>query len=421
MDTVTLASGLETPWEIIYASDSNILFTERIGKVSRLNPKNGDIHLLLDIRHKVEQTGESGLLGMDVIFDVAVPKIFLVYTYKDSMSNLFERLVRCDYDVFHDSIFGEMIIQDSIPAAANHNGSRLKVIGDYIFMTTGDAQTLSYPQDLSKLSGKILRFHLNGSVPSDNPIAGSPIYSWGHRNPQGLLSANGFLYSSEHGASTDDEINIIEKGKNYGWPKVEGYCNTPSEQAFCNDSNVVEPIYNWTPTIATSDLIYYDHPAIPEFQSSLLMTTLKNERLHQLKLNTSKDSILSTADYFPSYWGRLRDICSNEKGEIFLATNSGSHSIVKLYNAAYTGIISPNIDHEVRIYPNPNTSTLQIDLGSSFGNTDILLYNPEGKLVREIHSNLKTIYIEKNELSPGIYLLEIISNNKRSTQKVLFQ
>jgi hypothetical protein len=158
------------------------------------------------------------------------------------------------------------------------------------------------------------------------------------------------LYSSEHGPNSDDEINVIRPARNYGWPSVNGICNLTQEITFCSDSNVVESIYQWTPTIAPSDLIYYDSPAIPEWQGTLLLSVLKNKRLIRLTLNSAGDSITSETSYFVNQWGRLRDICVAPDGSIYLATNGASsantdpntHSIIRLRNLSYLGIL--NID-----------------------------------------------------------------------------
>ena len=130
----------------------------------------------------------------------------------------------------------------SLPAAGIHNGSRLLVLPDNtLLMSTGDkGDGGSSSQNFNSLNGKILRLNLDGSIPADNPTAGSYVYSMGHRNPQGLaMGPNGLIYSSEHGQSNNDEVNIIQPGRNYGWPNVEGVCNTSSENSFCVANNVV--------------------------------------------------------------------------------------------------------------------------------------------------------------------------------------
>jgi glucose/arabinose dehydrogenase len=124
------------------------------------------------------------------------------------------------------------------------------------------------------------------------------ILSIGHRNPQGLVFANNILYSSEHGPSTDDEVNMIVKGRNYGWPDVRGFCNESAEQTFCSANNVKEPLKAWTPTTAACGLDYYNNNLIPQWKNSLLMVALKDAKLYQLKLNSTYNSITETNEFF---------------------------------------------------------------------------------------------------------------------------
>jgi len=189
----------------------------------------------------------------------------------------------------------------------------------------GDAAEPALAQTASSLNGKILRLNPDGSIPGDNPVAGNPYWSWGHRNPQGLVFANNKLYSSEHGASSDDEINIIEKGRNYGWINVQGFCNESAEQSFCTANNIKEPIEAWTPTIAPGGLDFYNHDLIPQWKNSLLLATLKNSRLYQLKLNDAGTEITSTNEYFNNKYGRMRDICISPAGKVYICTSNGSN------------------------------------------------------------------------------------------------
>lgn len=341
VDSATLVTGLDIPWEILWGPDDFIWVTERYGRVSRINPETGEQIVILNISSIVYQTAESGMLGMVLHpeFDIN-PIVYLAYTY-ESGTTVFERIVSYNYD--GNQLISELVLLDSIPGNTNHNGCRLLISPENkLFISTGDVWNQSLPQDLNSLSGKVLRINLDGSIPADNPWLGSPVYSFGHRNPQGLFfGPTGILYSSEHGPSNDDEFNIIEAGRNYGWPDVEGYCDTPNEITFCNTNNVVEPLVAWTPTIATSDIIYYDHPAIPEWQGKILLTTLKNERLYVLELDETGTAVISEEQYFNDYWGRLRDICIGPDGEIYLANNysnwSGnpppfSNEIIKIWN-----------------------------------------------------------------------------------------
>ena len=148
------------------------------------------------------------------------PEVFIAYTY-GSFSNLKEKLVKYIYN--GTSLVNPVVILDNIVGNTTHNGSRLIILADNtLLFSTGDAQNTAFPQDINELNGKLLRINLDGSIPNNNPIAGNPVYSNGHRNVQGLLlHPNGKIYMSEHGASTDYEFQIAEMGKNYGWPNVE--------------------------------------------------------------------------------------------------------------------------------------------------------------------------------------------------------
>jgi glucose/arabinose dehydrogenase len=114
------------------------------------------------------------------------------------------------------------VLLDGIPAAGIHNGSRLQILKDHLYITTGDASDKASAQSTTALNGKVLRIRLDGRIPADNPFPDNPVWSWGHRNPQGLVVVGNKLIEAEHGPESDDEINVIEKGGNYGWPKVKG-------------------------------------------------------------------------------------------------------------------------------------------------------------------------------------------------------
>lgn len=421
VDTTTLATNLDKPWDVIYTADSSIWFTERPGRVSRIDLATNQTHLLLDITNEVEATAESGLLGMAIMENLAVTRVFLVYTYRDSNSTFFERMTKYTYDQNQDTLIHEQVMIDSIPANSFHDGSRLVALNHQIYMSTGDATNTSLPQDINSYAGKILRFDFNGSVPNDNPIPGSYIYSWGHRNPQGLYYANNMLYSSEHGPSTDDEINIITKGGNYGWPDVHGYCNTTAEINFCNDSNVIEPIFAWTPTVATAGICYYDHPSIPEWQGSILLATLKAARLISLELNTTKDSVTNTNEYFINEYGRLRDVETNQWGEVFIATNSPPNRIIRISANSVSSIKEQeNTNESVRFWPNPASDKLSIEFNSG-AIESIQLFAVNGQeVIRKDVKGLAKINLNTSSLKQGLYFLQLRDeNDKRTTHKVV--
>ncbi len=207
----------------------------------------------------------------------STPQVFVVYNYNNG-SNYEEKVVR--YTYANTTLTSPMVIMDHIKAAGNHNGSRLLFTPDKkLLITTGDAGQSAIAQNQSALNGKVLRINTDGSIPTDNPTPNSPVWTSGHRNPQGLAYGNSILYSSEHGPSNDDEINIVDKGRNYGWPNVHGICNTNAEQTFCSENNIKEPIYSWTPTLAVCGIDFYNSDTIPQWKNSLLLATLKDNTL----------------------------------------------------------------------------------------------------------------------------------------------
>ena len=321
--TRTLLANLNAPWEIVWGPDNFIWMTERNGRISRVDPKSGQQQTLLTVPDNYAQ-GESGLLGLALHPDFAnQPFVYVVYTYQSG--GIRERLVRYRYT--GTTLDSRQVLLENIPANTFHDGSRLLITPDrHLLMTTGDAGNTALPQDPASLNGKILRFNLDGSVPTDNPFPGSYIWSLGHRNAQGLVvHPNGRLYASEHGPDSDDEINIITKGGNYGWPTVLGPINTTAEQTFAKQNNVTGSILDWSPTIAPSDLVYYTSAAIPQFQNKLLMTVLKNKVLLAVTLNADGTAVATQEKFFENQFGRLRDICVAPDGRVFLATNGDSY------------------------------------------------------------------------------------------------
>ncbi len=347
VETSTLYTTNDAPWELKYGPGDSLWMTTKNGKVFRLDPNTGAATQLLDYSSIVYQEGEAGMLGM--AFHPAFsanPYVYIAYTYTEGINK--ERLSRFTYS--GSSLTDELVLVDNIAASTIHNGSRLLVLPDYtILMSTGDATNSADPQNTATLNGKILRVNLDGTTPADNPFAGSRVYTFGHRNAQGLvLHPNGKLYSTEHGPSNNDEFQVIEAGRNYGWPNVVGFCDNDvaGETAFCTANNVKEPLLSWTPapgtTWAPSDLVWYDHPSIPEFQNSFLVTFLKTQKLASVRVNAAGDAVTAQADYFVNQWGRLRDITVGPDGSIYIATNTSPYRIIKLRAAIVTPVLLNN-------------------------------------------------------------------------------
>ncbi len=430
VDTTTIASGLDTPWEILWGPDNHIWITERYGRVSRLNPETGEIKELIRI-NEVHEQSESGLLGLVLHPDFPnQPHVFLVYNYLES-SSIKERLVRYTYS--NGELESPLTLLEGIAGNGNHNGSRLVIdLDQKLYMTTGDAGNTSTSQNLNSLNGKVLRLNLDGTIPDDNPIPGSYIWSWGHRNAQGLvISPSGLIYSSEHGPSSDDEVNIIEKGRNYGWPNVKGFCDQPTENPFCADSNVFEPIAAWTPTLAVAGTDFYDHEAIPEWKNSILVTSLKAAQVVALKLSEDGRSVEQEEAFFQGWYGRLRDICVSTDGRVFLAVSNrdgrgsiqpGDDRIVQIAAKNSTGLDGFGTGQELdfSIYPNPVIGD-QFTLDYSTSSEAILIiYNQLGKEVSR--KTLSPLHQKTSVPLPGaqgLYYLKFESLERTGYMKVL--
>ncbi len=428
VDTSTVISGLDVPWEMLWGPDNMLWVTERFGRVSRINPQTGTQHVILDYSSVVEQSGESGMLGMKLHPHFAdTPYVYIAYTYLN-LGNLTERVSRFEYD--GSQLVNESVLIDGIPGNVNHDGCRLLYANNKLFITTGDALNQAAPQDLQSLNGKILRINPDGSIPDDNPFPGSPVWSFGHRNPQGLMQApNDTIYSSEHGPSNDDEVNIIDKGRNYGWPDVQGFCNLPAEITFCQAHDVKEPLVAWTPTIAPADIVWYDSPAIPEWDGSILLVTLKNKRIYELEMNATGSAVDNVKEWFNNYWGRLRDICISPDGSIYLATNGPlsndtepfTHKIIHVWNPNYQGTGDFQNKAHALISPNPVKSTSRVLTGREIQNGEYFLYNASGMKVNAGYFKGKEFFIRNDHYAPGLYLLMIRGDNYLSESKIIME
>ena len=319
-------SNLNFPWEILWGKDDFIWMTERSGKISKIDPKSGDV-ITATVLLYVVSTGEGGLLGMVQHPDfLANGLLYVVYNYTVG-GNYLEKVVRLRFD--NISLVEPVTIFDNISASNIHNGSRLLISAGpdpKLFITTGDAANGGQAQNTASLSGKVLRLNLDGAIPADNPIVGSPIWSLGHRNPQGLVEVNGLLYASEHGPNVEDELNIIEKGRNYGWPSVTGPCDG-GEAGFCAANSVKEPIWSTgSVTLAVSGMDYYNNTRIAGWNNSILLTTLKDATLYRHQLSADGKTIIATTPYFKGDWGRLRDVCVSPAGRVYICTSNGGNN-----------------------------------------------------------------------------------------------
>jgi len=324
LKTRIVATDLYVPWELVWGPDNKIWITELRGGISTIDPTTGEKNVLLADLPDRFQLNESGLLGMVLHPQFADnPYVYIGYTYLIEQS-IKLKVVRYRYD--GSTLVEPFVLLGNIQGGPVHNGCRLAFGSDgMLYFTAGDGGNPEDAQKLDFYNGKVLRINPNGSIPSDNPIPGSPLWTWGHRNSQGLtFGPNDVLYSSEHGATTDDEVNIIMKGRNYGWSRVEGLCNAPGEIAFCADSNVVEPIGTpWTPTIAPGAIKYYNSDLIPQWKDHLLMTAMKQQAtLVVMELSPDRSRIVSEQRLYRGVFGRLRSLCVSPDGRVFMGTTN---------------------------------------------------------------------------------------------------
>lgn len=326
---VSIENRLDVPWEVQHF-EGMLWYSLQGGTVWRIDEDGKKVpQKLLDIS-SVYRLRTLGALGMDVGREHDSVFVYMVYnTISDSSlidtSTLRTRLVKYYFDE------SKKVLENPVtllvwPANTGHNGSRVLLGPDNdLFVTTGDRAEDNDAQNTASLNGKVLHLMRDGSIPKNNPIANSYVWSYGHRNQQGLtFGPFGLLYASEHGDALADEVNLVVKGGNYGWPLVEGHCDTETEKKRLDSSrlDIVYPMMEWTPTIAPADIAYYGKGPISEFRNSLLLLTLKGSALHVLHLDDSGRRILKDDVFFKNTFGRLRSICVDEKGNVYLSTSN---------------------------------------------------------------------------------------------------
>lgn len=289
-----LVENLDTPWAMDFLPDGKLIFTERGGRVSIMD--NDKINSVANLN--VSEASESGLLGIAVDPDFKENNfVYLYYTRENG--NRISRFV------LSDELEGEFILIDNIPNARFHDGGRLKFGPDgKLYATTGDATIPSSAQDVNSLAGKILRMNKDGTVPRDNAF-GNYVFSYGHRNPQGLAwhPATKQLYASEHGPTRNDEINLILKGENYGWPIEE--CDKTSKYK--------ESLRCYTEfTLAPSGIAFYNN--------DLYVAGLRGTQLRKIVFGKDLKTILHEEELF-SELGRIREAVEHN-GFLYIATSN---------------------------------------------------------------------------------------------------
>lgn len=298
------ASKLETPWSITFTPSGDMLVTERSGQLQRIGD-NGKTYTI----DGVEETSEGGLLGVALHPNFESNNFIYIYKTTSTGSGLQNQIER--YTLQNDQLSARQVILATIPAASNHNGGGIAFGPDNkLYVTTGDAANGELAQDTTSLAGKILRLNDDGSSPSDNPF-GNAVWSYGHRNPQGIAwDSQDRPWSVEHGPSGDqkgrgkDELNLIEKGANYGWPVIAGDekregMRAPVAQSGENDT--------WAP----GALAYSD--------GSLYFAGLRGESLYEAKIKP--DAGVELVRHFTSEYGRLRAVTAYDS-KLYVSTSN---------------------------------------------------------------------------------------------------
>ncbi|MGM0419417.1 MAG: PQQ-dependent sugar dehydrogenase [Bacillota bacterium] len=311
---------LQIPWQLVFLPESDrALVTERPGRIRLIN--DGVLrekpYADIDVAHR----GEGGLMGLTHHPEFPTePYLYIMYTYQADTGTYYNRISRLTD--FGDTAGDEKVLLDQIPAGRNHNGGRLKFGPDAkLYATTGDTYQRELAQDLDNLAGKILRLNSDGTIPEDNPYSGSPVYSYGHRNPQGLAwNKRGHLFISDHGPSGEDGlqakdmIKVIQPGGNYGWPIRIGSFG---------DGEYRDPLVLWPEnSVPPSGAVFY--------QEELYVATLGSRALinisvnHLENYNYEVDSIERwfAEGNFSGKYGRFRDVVVGPDKNLYLLTSN---------------------------------------------------------------------------------------------------
>jgi glucose/arabinose dehydrogenase len=291
-----VATGLDAPWSVVFRDGTPLVSERDSARILEL-AEDGSARAIGAVEG-VTAGGEGGLLGL------AVDHRDRLYAYSTAAGG--NRIQRFDVTGTAGSLrLGrpETLI-DGLPSAGVHNGGRIAFgPDDLLYATVGDAGQRSIAQDVDSLGGKILRMTPDGDVPDDNPFPGSLVYSYGHRNPQGLAwTDDGTMFASEFGQNTWDELNIITPGANYGWPTVEGIADA---EAFTN------PVQQWDPGDASPS-------GIAHADGTVFIANLRGAVLRAVPV---ADPTTST-DHYGDEYGRIRDVIVTPDNQLWLVTNN---------------------------------------------------------------------------------------------------
>lgn len=329
-----ISSNLNEPWGMTFINDDNLLITEKTGEILRINMKTGEKH---SIDHELNffYYGQGGLL--DILYKEGY--VYVSYSEDREQGKSSTSIARGLYN--EEKIIFENIFRAEPPISGGyHFGSRIVIKDNYLYASIGERGKGMIAQDITNHPGSIIRIHLDGSIPKDNPkFTIKPkwlpeVIQIGIRNPQGMYLSpfDDEVYISNHGAKGGDFFGRVEFGGNYGW-KIIGWGGTNYIGTKIGDgskwkANFTKPLWTWTPSIAPSNILIYDGDLYPEWKGDVLVTSLKYKTLY--KLSFKNNEVLSQNIIFEDLIGRIRDIEVNSKGELFLINSNSNASLWKI-------------------------------------------------------------------------------------------
>lgn len=317
----TVAENLEVPWGFAFLPNGDLLVTERPGRVRLVAGGKLQREPVLTVPD-VEPTGESGLMDVSLHPKFANNKfVYLAYAYKADGQRV--RVMRYKFD--GKTLLEPKLIIEALPAAQFHAGTRARFGPDgKLYVTVGDAVERKLAQKMDSLAGKTLRLNDDGTVPPDNPFIKQngvrpEIWSVGHRNAQGLAwqPQTGLMFQTEHGpsgfdgGSGGDEVNIVEAGKNYGWPEIK---RTDTKEG------MLAPLLEYTPACAPASAMFYQGNAFPAFAGNFFFGCLRGTRIIRVALNGR--NVVSQEDLLKGTYGRIREMATGPDGFIYFATSN---------------------------------------------------------------------------------------------------
>ncbi|MBN2866604.1 MAG: PQQ-dependent sugar dehydrogenase [Thiotrichales bacterium] len=326
-----VAKGLGITWGMTFLNDTTLLFTQRSGQAGLLTFPMGKITWLSGLP-EVYAERQGGLLDVKAAPDYARTG-WIYFTYsKPTFTSAVTTLARAKLSADKLVDWQDLLVTQSESSQDIHFGSRIAFDHQgHVFFSVGDRGSRGKAQELSNHAGTIIRMNMDGSIPKDNPFVGNTsaldeIWSYGHRNPQGLVFDvnTNRLWEMEHGPRGGDEINLIEKGLNYGWPLVsqgkEYFSGSPVGERY--KAGMIEPVKVYIPSIAPSDLLVYQGDEFPNWQGSLFSGALVLRHLNQVTLDKDGKAVTEQR-YLESLDQRVRSLAQDKQGRIYVATDNG--------------------------------------------------------------------------------------------------